>query len=102
MKLTFKNQKEMFEYIWETRPHISELSGKPLLQKGHFKWHWQFLHVLSKNSYPSMKLEPDNILLATPEEHEKQEQYKAFKEKQTELKRIYHNNDNSIKRFTKD
>jgi len=90
----FKNQKEMFDYIWETRPHISELSGDPLLPKGHFKWHWQFLHVLPKGSYQSYKLNPDNILLALPHEHEKQEQYKAFNDKKEVLRMAYLNDVN--------
>lgn len=80
----------MFEYVWETRPHISELSGKPLLPKGNFKWHWQFLHVLPKGSYPSYKLNPDNIMLGLPEEHEKQEEFMVFRIKYDELKQRYY------------
>jgi hypothetical protein len=87
--MIFKTQKQMFEWIWETRPHVSELSGEPLLPKGHFKWHWQFLHVLPKGSYPSMKLDPDNILLGLPDEHSHQERYEVFKDKKIELKRKY-------------
>lgn len=80
----------MFEYVWETRPHISELSGKPLLPKGNFKWHWQFLHVLPKGSYPSYRLNPDNIMLGLPEEHEKQEEFMVFRIKYDELKQRYY------------
>lgn len=92
----FRNQREMFEWIWENRPHVSELSEKPLYVKSHYQWHWQFLHVLPKGSYPSYKLNSDNILLALPDEHEKQEQYQAFRDKQAELKLKY-NNDKNIK-----
>jgi hypothetical protein len=92
----FKNQVEMFKYIWETRPHVSELSGETLYEYGHWLWHWQFLHILSKGSYPSYKLNPDNILLALPGEHERQEQYQVFKDKQTALKLKY-NSDPNIK-----
>ena len=88
--MAFKNQKELFEHIWETREHISELSGKPLLPKGHFQFYWQFLHVLSKGAYPSYKLEEKNILLALPEEHEKQEEFAIFIEKRDELKSLYY------------
>ncbi|MFZ7121755.1 MAG: hypothetical protein ACOWWH_12515 [Eubacteriaceae bacterium] len=86
----FKNQKELFEYIWETRPHISEFSGEPLLPKGHFQWHWQFMHCLPKGSYLKYKLNPDNIILGTVYEHEHQEEYEYFQQKQLELKREYY------------
>lgn len=87
--MKFKTQKEMFQWIWDNRPHVSELSGKPLLPKGHFKFHWQYLHVLSKGQYRLYKLNPDNILLALPEEHENQEQFEVFRNKRDELKAQY-------------
>ena len=87
--MKFKNQKEMFDYVWDSRPHISELSNRPLLPRNHFKWHWQFLHVLPKGSYPKYKLNPENILLALPDEHDRQEQFEVFVEKREELKREY-------------
>jgi len=86
----FKNQKEMFAYIWETREHVSELTGEPLFPPNHFKHHWQYLHVLPKGTYPKYKLNPNNILLATPEEHERQEQYLKFIYKQDELRKEYY------------
>jgi hypothetical protein len=73
-----KDQKMLFEHIWETREHVSELTGKPLLPKGNFKWHWQFCHILPKGSYNYYKLNPENIILARPEEHEKQESFDKF------------------------
>ncbi len=88
----FKNQIELFEWIWENRPHVSEISGKPLLPKGNMFWHHQFLHVLSKGAYPSMKLDPNNIMLATKEEHEKQEQFDLFRQRKEELKQKYYQN----------
>jgi hypothetical protein len=88
--MVFKNQKEMFMHIWETREHISELSGSPLLPKGNFKWHWQFIHVLGKGPYPSYKLREENILLGLPNEHENQEHFKVFQDKHEELKREYY------------
>lgn len=88
--MTFKNQKEMFDWIWENRPHESELTGEPLLSKKHFKWHWQFLHVLPKGSYPKFKLDPRNIMLALPDEHDHQNQYQAFHNRKSELKTIYY------------
>lgn len=88
--MIFKTQKEMFDWIWEDRLHKSELSGLPLYPKGHFKWHWQFLHVLPKGTYPHYKLNSDNILLALPDEHENQEMFSIFQEKKSELKQQYY------------
>lgn len=85
-----KSQKELFEYVWKTRGHVSEVSGKPLHPKGHSQWHWQFAHILSKGAYPAFKLNPINIMLMLPEEHQKQEQYDLFNERQAALKLIYY------------
>jgi hypothetical protein len=88
--MEFKNQAQLFNHIWETREHISELSGKPLLPKGHLMWHWQFLHILPKGTYPKFKLLPKNIILALPDEHERQEQFEKFIERRDKLKREYY------------
>jgi len=88
--IEFKSQREMFEWIWERRPPFSELSGDPLFYPGHPKWHWQFLHVLPKGSYPKFKLNPGNILLGTPEEHDRQEEFDIFRRKKMELTREYY------------
>lgn len=88
--MTLKNQSELFNYLWKTRPHISELSGKPLLPKGHFQWHWQFAHILPKGSYPKWKLEAKNIVLCLPDEHTNQERYPKFKEMFDQGKREYY------------
>jgi len=57
---------------------------------GHWQWHWQFAHVLGKGSYPKYKLNPENIMLMLPEEHEKQENYQLFNERKIQLKKQYH------------
>lgn len=88
--MEFKNQRELFEHKWNNSEHISEFTGKPLLPKNHFKWHWQFVHVLGKGPYPAYKLRLENIMLALPEEHEKQEQFEAFINKRDELKPKYY------------
>ena len=88
--MTFRSQSEMFRWIWDNRPHKSELTGKGLLPKGHSMWHWQFLHVLPKGSYPKWKLNPDNIVLALPEEHERQGDFEAFQTRYEDLRRKYH------------
>ena len=79
----------MFNWIWENRPHVSEVSGKPLLRKGHFQWHWQFAHVLPKGTYKRFKLREENIMLMLPEEHDKQEQFEAYLERKQELRNKY-------------
>jgi len=87
----FKNQSEMFNWIWNDRIHKSQLTpDQDLLPEGHFKWHWQFLHVLPKGSYPKWKLNPENILLATPDEHDHQEHYPYFNELRQQYTLEYH------------
>lgn len=79
----------MFNWIWENRPHLSEVSGKPLLPKGHFKWHWQFAHILPKGTYSRFKLREDNIMLMLPEEHDKQETFDLYLERKQEMRDLY-------------
>lgn len=81
------NEKELFLEIWNERPHVSEVSGKSLLPYGHFKWHWQFAHVLNKGRFPSMRLRKDNILLMLPEEHDHQDRHDVFTERKEKLMR---------------
>jgi hypothetical protein len=80
---------KIFNQIWEEREHFSELSGKPLFPKEHPKWHWQFMHILGKNNAPEWKFEKHNIILGTPEEHEKQESNPKFIEIREQKKREY-------------
>lgn len=70
----------LFRTLLWTRGSISEISGKPLLPLEHPQWHWQFLHVLPKGLYKRYKLNPRNIVLALPSEHEYQD--KATKDPQ--------------------
>ena len=88
--MEFKTKKELYEYIWNNRPHVSEVSGLPLLYPNHFQFHWQFAHVLNHGRYPHYKFNPDNIMLMLPEEHANQDSYTKFKEKQLELTREYY------------
>ena len=64
--MDFKNQKELFRHVWETRVHRSEVSGQPLGEEMNA---WFFAHVLPKGSYGLYKLKPFNITLLTPDEH---------------------------------
>ena len=67
----FKNESEMFNWMWENLDHVSMVSGLPLHPKGHFKWFWQFAHVLgAKGSvYSKWRLNPNNVWLMLPDEH---------------------------------
>lgn len=67
MKVT--GEKKVFEEIWGERPHVSQVSGKPLLPEYHKLWHWQFAHCRSKGADSSNRLNKDNILLMTWDEH---------------------------------
>lgn len=89
-----KGQKALFEEIWEERPHISEVSGRPLLARGHWQWHHQFAHILGKGAYPAFKFKKENIMLMLPEEHEKQESFEKFQKRKEELKREYYEQSN--------
>ena len=61
----YTNELEMFKDIWISRPHVSELSGRPL---SYFSVA-NFAHILPKKRYPGYRLNPDNIILLHIEEH---------------------------------
>lgn len=84
------SQKKIFNEIWEERDHISELTGDVLMNKNSQFWHWQFLHILPKGTFPKMKTFKDNILLGTPNEHQNQEEYKEYHAKRDILNRVYY------------
>lgn len=56
----------LFKEIWRDRLHISEVSGKPI----RFFNVACFAHVVSKGSRPDLRLNPLNIILLTPQEHD--------------------------------
>lgn len=85
-----RNQTELFNFIWETRPRVSEVSGKPLPYPGHSQHHWIYAHILSKQAYPRYRLHPENIILLTPDEHEIQETFLEFRERKEKLKQKYY------------
>lgn len=63
---------EIFEEIWEERDHISYLSGFSLEKYKYSKFFVNcFAHILAKgkNHYHKFKLNKNNIVLLTPEEH---------------------------------
>ena len=91
-----KRQQEMFKKIWSEREHVSELSGAWL---GDEMNAWFFAHILSKGSYPHLKLVEENIMLVTQLEHWELDQnthkakekslYKPYFDKAEELKINY-------------
>lgn len=72
----------LFKEIWEEREHVSEISGRPLLPPGHFLWHFQFSHTLTKGNYGRYKHQKFNIVLMLPDEHTFYENFtEKYKEK---------------------
>ena len=65
-----QSELELFEEIYRERGARSEISGKPLLPKGHPMWHWQFSHTLPDGTYKKMKYDKRNIVLMTWDEHQ--------------------------------
>jgi hypothetical protein len=55
----------MFNAIWQTRPHKSQLSGKPI----HNPMPGNFAHLHAKGKRPDLRLLDKNIILLTTEEH---------------------------------
>jgi hypothetical protein len=60
-------EKELFLEIWEERPHHSQISGLYI----HQPTPSNFLHVIPKaqNKYPKFKLNKQNIIIGTEDEH---------------------------------
>lgn len=66
----FKGELDMFNYIWETRPHVCEFTGERLEQfHGTDLWYSCFLHVLPKGKFPLFKLNSENVRLGFPAFH---------------------------------
>jgi len=55
-----------FLQIWKKRLHKSEISGESL---GSEPLHIFFHHILSKEKYPQVMLDEENIILLTLDEH---------------------------------
>lgn len=63
--------KEFYERLWESRPHVSFLTGEKLLEKGHPFWLNQFCHILPKGKamYPKFKFYEKNLVFLTHYQH---------------------------------
>lgn len=68
---------QMFLEIWNERPKVSEVSGRPLLPLGHKLWINQFSHILPKGNYGRYRLRKDNIKMVLPDEHDMWEHHKS-------------------------
>lgn len=61
---------DMFLEIWSERPHVSFVSGKLLDNYFGSKLFVNlFSHLLPKGKYPEARLDKNNIVLLTPQEH---------------------------------
>ena len=85
---------ELFKEIWNERPHICEVDGKPL---GAFSV-GLFSHVLTKGAYPGFRLYKKNIVLCRLKWHQQWEignrdvpELKFKKELAEALKTEYYN-----------
>lgn len=70
-------QFDMFLDMWKRKSHHSEISGKYL---GRDPLSTYFHHILPKSKYPEARYDEDNIILLTPDEHEKVENDPSFYE----------------------
>jgi len=71
IKQTYKpsGEAKMFREIWDASKKVSQISGEPLVDYNHSQFHWQFGHILGKQAFPAYKLNKDNIVMLTPDEH---------------------------------
>lgn len=66
-----QQRNEMFISIWNKRPHRSEINNQWLGDKCLTTF---FHHILEKENYKSAEFVEENIILLTPEQHDKVEQ----------------------------
>ena len=70
----------MMEELWMERPHICEITGRPIRNYSI----WNFHHILSKQSYPEGRLDKANILICLPEIHQEIHDFKSREKKKFE------------------
>jgi len=70
---TKERDEVFFEHIWNTRPHLSEVSLTPLNYEFGKTMFFVFSHVLAKGTYPQFRHYTKNIVLMTLEEHQEWE-----------------------------
>ena len=101
IKAKFKapsGQLDVFKSLWDEMPHVSEVSGKPLMFDVQC-----FHHILTKQAYPKFLLFKPNIILLTRAEHrqihafsfedliKKDSRWDMVQERYQKLKEMYNN-----------
>jgi len=69
-----QQEHQMMKELWEEKPRICEVTGKPLPPSFSI---WYFHHILSKGSTPEGRLDKRNILICRPEIHQEIHGFKA-------------------------
>lgn len=59
-------QKELFEEIWNTTPHVCWITGDRLPEPAKADY---FFHVLPKGGFPKYKFNPENLILTRSDYH---------------------------------
>lgn len=77
--------KEFFISIWKRRKHYSEVSGQYL---GAEPMSTYFHHILPKEKYPEARLDEENIILLSLEEHSNVEN-DMYKYEEINQRRLY-------------
>jgi len=79
-----------FTQIWKKRPHRSEISGEYLGKEASSAF---FHHILPKNKYPKIRMDEENIILLTLDEHADVEsdmyKYDIINQRRTKLLKKY-------------
>jgi hypothetical protein len=79
-----------FTEIWKKRPHRSEISGTYLGKEASSAF---FHHILPKNKYPKIRMDEENIILLTLDEHADVEsdmyKYDIINQRRTKLLKKY-------------
>lgn len=63
-------ERPLFIALWAKCGGKSEVSGEPLHPPEHHLFHFQGSHLLPKGTYPDYRLDPRNLVMMTPDEHE--------------------------------
>lgn len=66
-KENIQKMKDFFLQIWNTRPHISEISGEKIY--GDFSSVYMH-HILYKQKYPEAMYDSENIIILAASEHQ--------------------------------
>lgn len=61
----FPNQRELFRFMWDNLPRVSEISGERIREAQA----WNFAHIIPKGKFSRLKNNIWNICLMTKDEH---------------------------------